>query len=430
MTYLNSNGERPTTKPADLGDAHLTAVGEVYRVKWSDVKITAQIDRIYESSRRETFGEVLIEHSTNGNILYQSRVNLTNQSSRTKAGREIFERFETDWTLTKEAWESIFHRACLRVLNERRKGVPPVSASAMPPPEMQRWRIEPYIEDGQSTILFGDGDSGKSMLATYWGILVATGHVENHQVPRPGAVLYLDYESDKGNWWERINAMTGAMGVPRPDNFHYKPMAGHRLSDEITSVNQDVMDLKAELVIIDSGAPAVGDPLAVADTVAYLNALRSLGPSVASLTICHLPKNTLGTIYPFGSAFWRNLPRANWKVEADHAADGTLITGLLHTKSNNGRRHAPRAFRFSFEDSEIRVFETDPNQVEAMAEARPAVEKIADALADGPMTIADLAEIIESPRNTISQTLTRWRGRRFETYAGTKKWCLLGQEVN
>ena len=430
MSLGYRQGDIPTTNPDALGEVFFTTVGEVYRAKWTDQRIEGQIDRIYESSRRETFGEVLLRHTSMDITLYQGRVNLISQSARAKAAAETFNRFETTWSLTKPAWERVFDTLCLRVLTARRKGVPPVSAAAMPPPEMQRWRIEPYIEDGQSTILFGDGDSGKSMLATYWGILVATGRVENHQVPRPGAVLYLDYESDKGNWWERINAMTGAMDVSLPDNFHYRPMLGHRLADEITSVNQDVMDLKAELVIIDSGAPAVGDPLSVADTVAYLSALRSLGPSVASLTICHLPKNTLGTIYPFGSAFWRNLPRANWKVEADHAADGTLITGLLHTKSNNGRRHAPRAFRFSFEDADIRVFETDPNQVEAMAAARSTADKIADALADGPLTIHELADIIEATNNTISQTLTRWKGRRFENFAGTKKWSLVSQEVN
>ena len=424
MNQGYKEGDLPTTKPEHLGDVHFTAVVEVYRAKWGDARIEAQIDRIYESTRRETFGEVLLQHTSKDITLYQGRVNLISQSARAKAAAETYQRFEGTWDLTKAAWQHIFDTVCLRVLKDRRKGIPPVSAAAMEQPAPSRWRIKPYIQDGQATVLFGDGDSGKSMLATYWGTLTALGHLENHQVPEPGPVLYLDYETDAATWWERVDAMTNGLGVALPDTFHYRPMLGHRLADDITNVNKYVMDTGAELVIIDSAAPACGEPENVDAAVAYFNALRTLGPTVATLTVAHLPKNALASNNPFGSTFWRNLPRANWKVESAHQADGTLLVGLRHTKSNNGIRNKDRAFKFDFADQIIRVYEGDPNQVDALADSRPVADKIADALIDGAMTVQDIADAVDTSKNTVSVTLKR-NPSRFVTFNAGGRWGLL-----
>ena len=436
MTNSTMQGDLLELGPKDVTDWYAKHVGEVYRIHWRDLYLVAQVDRIYETTRRETTAEVKIsyENPRKGTdadrVFYQGRVNLLSQTARKKAATETY---NTAWTMNVDfspaQWAAVFEIACLNVLNARRIGIAPVSAAAMEQPEPSRWMVQPFIQDGQATILFGDGDTGKSMLATYWGVLTALGRVENGLNPTPGAVLFLDYETDAPTWWERVDAITAGMGVGLPDNFHYRPMMGHRLADEITSINKDVMDLDIKLVIIDSGAPACGEPLEVSDTVAYFNALRTLG-SVATLTICHLPKAATLSTFPFGSVFWRNLSRSNFKAESKHDSDGSLLIGLSHTKSNNGPRATPSAFRVEFLErgKSIKVSKTDPNQIDELADRRPIGDRLFEALVTEPSTVSQLAEDLGLAKNTVSITLRR-NPSRFVSMDGGKRWTAVGKQT-
>src|SRR2546428_6866242 len=86
------------------------------------------------------------------------------------------------------------------------------------------------------------------------------------------------------------------------------------LASQISAVKADVARLGAELVVIDSEAPASGlDPEGANAAVSFHTALRSLGPTVTRIVTAHVNAVTAaqarGVGRPFGSLFNVNLPR-------------------------------------------------------------------------------------------------------------------------
>ena len=57
------------------------------------------------------------------------------------------------------------------------------------------WRLRPFLEEGEPTLLFGPGGSGKSYLAMTMAYLVASGNQHLGLEPAKGGVLYCDYEA-------------------------------------------------------------------------------------------------------------------------------------------------------------------------------------------------------------------------------------------
>ena len=78
-------------------------------------------------------------------------------------------------------------------------------------------------------------------------------------IPEPGNVLFLDYETDVDTFWERVNMITGGLGVTIPDGLYYRHMVEPLVGD-IDGVKAATRDHGIELLIVDSAAPAVLEP--------------------------------------------------------------------------------------------------------------------------------------------------------------------------
>ncbi len=157
----------------------------------------------------------------------------------------------------------------------------------------------PVLQERQNSLFFGEGDTGKSWLLIYMGVLVSQGISLHGMDAEPGAVLYLDYETDEDTLWDRVNRLTQSLNIPIPDNFFYR-QTFQTLAADIEQINRVVMEKHIELLIIDSAAAAVGEPESAAMTTEYFRALRSL--RIATATIAHVSKGGREN-EPFGSIF-------------------------------------------------------------------------------------------------------------------------------
>ena len=257
------------------------------------------------------------------------------------------------------------------------------------PEEQPPFLLDPYIRDGQHTVIFGDGDNGKSILALWWGVQVAR---------TKGPVLYLDYETDANTIGDRLNwIMNGLWETTPPISY----LAGIQpVSTSLIAIKRYTSEIKPVLIIVDSGAMASGKPQEDEAVLSYFSAMRELGPS--TLTILHVAKNANGG-EPYGSVYWRNMSRLALKIDGQRQDDG-IIVGISDTKSNNASRIPPRALRFRWDnDGEtIIVRPTDPADVDAVADRRGIKDLLWEAL-EQPMSVNDLSDELGKTTQVIRE---------------------------
>ena len=238
----------------------------------------------------------------------RARFNLTSTSARANLAKELNVRAES------LDWQGMLEQACVKILDKHREGEPLVQLSEHRISERLPFRVVPVLQEKQSSVFYGHGDSGKSYFAAYLAVLVATGLAQNGFTPEPGNVLILDFETDEDTQADRVRKIANGLGISFPSNIYYR--YNHQpIAADIETVQRHVLEKDIALVIVDSAAPAVGEPESAQMVTAYFSALRSL--KATNATIAHLTKNGKEDA-PFGSVFWRNLPRASFRVNASH----------------------------------------------------------------------------------------------------------------
>lgn len=373
----------------------------VYLLTWQDEQIQIRVDRVH-AEKGGVYGELLIRN-TNRTVGHQHlhgpiHFNFLSSTTRKQLVNHLVD-------LAVIEWLGIIEQLCYIVVEEHRTGQPAVNIAGYTPPDALGMRVAPIIQEKQATLFFGDGDSLKSFFATYLAVLVRSGIKENGLHPEPGNVLYLDYETDIDTFWTRVSMITTGLDIAPPDGLFYRQML-EPLSDELPRINTVVMDHKIQFVVVDSAAPAVLEPNSPEAATGFFRSLRSL--QVTSLTIAHQTKGAKGD-YPFGSTFWRNLPRSNFHIKADRSEDNVSIA-LRHTKANNGVHLKTLAFEFIFSKDGlcVDIKKTDAGEHEELARDLPTRDKIYSALSQ-PMTVQEIAVATDCKADTVQRTLDRGR---------------------
>lgn len=399
-------------------------IGGIYSLNFIDERLGVRVDRISENSKHETSGEITITSRIPGQSghIHQARLNLTSSSTRKTMSKFLDER------VSGLDWNAVMEYVCVMVLAKHREGMPAIKLADHAMPEGLSFRLVPLLQERQATLMFGEGDSGKSWLAILMGVLVSQGISHIGLQAEPGNVLYLDYETDEDTLWERVNMISAGLGIAIPDGFYYRQM--HQLlAADFQQINQLVVENNISLVVVDSAAPAVGEPESSTPTTEYFRALRSLRAS--TLTIAHVSKGGKEN-EPFGSIFWRNLPRANFRVTANHEpGSDQFVIGLKHTKSNNGKRLMDRGFQVGFTDGSVTFSPANIPDVPGLSEDLGLSQRIAAALNIGGKTVKELAQDLEIREESVRTTLNRHKGKLFVqigTEPGRMKWGNLVRE--
>lgn len=273
--------------------------------------------------------------------------------------------------------------------------------------------IHPLLPDGETTLLYGDGESGKSLLAMFVAVVAATG-VDLPGIELRGApcsVLYLDWETNAGIAARRMNQITAGYGIAPPSGIYYRRMA-RALSDDLRIVRAEVDRLGVGLVIIDSVGPACGgSPSKEELIVPFFNAVRSLGRT--ALLISHISKMEAGIegtkATPIGSVYSRNLSRQTWlarRAEGVEESDAIYVA-LFHTKANESKRFRPIGLRIAFTANTIRVAGVSPGDVPALAEHLPLAARVRSLLSQRKHTAKELAEQLGVAESTVRGVLVK-----------------------
>ena len=335
-----------------------TRIGESYWV--ATPEWTLEFAQLREHAEGMT-AEVTAASLTTGQS-YWARLNLGGPRSRAEFAKAA------EQTVGGE-WRAVLDQACRAVITAERMGSPAVAVVATRP-DPARWLVPGLFPLGQTSILYGDGGTGKSLMALALALSGLTGTPiagEARWAVAPlRAVLYLDWESELNDINGRVWALTAQRQAP-PTTLYHRPM--HRpVAELVPALQAEIARHHVDLVIVDSLTPACGlEPEGAEAATRTMNALRALspgGPPVTRLIVAHVSKGAMeaagrtGGAKPYGSVFNRNLARS--AVEAKCTApldedppapgeDSAMVVTYRHDKLNSGPLLPPTALRWAYD---------------------------------------------------------------------------------
>lgn len=403
--------------------ADFTYQGSIFLAKWDEHHLEVQIDRIHEkSSTFEVSGEMEVRSTRDGavgRLITPSRINLSSPQTRGRYAKLLAQRVPDP----NIDWEGIVEKSCTSCMELFRAGEPVKEVNAIPKREMVKYRVKPLILEGQPNILFGLGGISKSYVAQLSCVLVDMYEPNSVFEAEPGRALYLDYETDEGDFKDRIDRIHKGLGIEMESTIRYR-FCAQPIANDITAIQRIVLANKIDLVIIDSGAFACGGaPEDANEVVRYFSALRSL--KCSTLTICHQAKNLNGEAEktPFGSAFWVNAARNVWMMKKDQEpGQNEILVGLYNTKVNAAKLERPFGLSIRH-DSDKTVFKTG-NLMESpdLAKATSLSMQVTNILMAGAADVPTLSGRIGKDENTIRAILSRHKDWFFKLPDG--RWAL------
>ncbi len=366
-------------------------------------------------------GEITVRSSVRGEI-HWGRLNLSSTPGREGLVKKLADAHPGAF------WRSLLDRACHAVAEQVRQGEPinqlePAAAPAV------RQLVERILPLGETSVVFGDGGTGKSLLALAIALAVTS------KVPLPGGlrptqdapVLYLDWESCREEQAQRLAGLLAGLELSTAPGIFYRPMA-RALADDATHLRAEVSRLGVGLVIVDSLAPACGtEPESADAAVRAMNALRTLAPATR-LVVAHVSKADIqrnGAGRPYGSVFVQNLARSVWEVRRSDDESKDLILGLFHRKVNQGRLSAPIGLRFEFEEAVIRLYPNDIGSEPDLLSRTSLSFQIQRLLTAGARTVDELTKDLDNASSdTVGRTLRRLKNQGKVIRLDDTRWGL------
>lgn len=292
-----------------------------------------------------------------------------------------------------------FREICRQVdLHWRASFSPTTLVSRKPSPNS--WLVPGWIPLGATSVLYADGDTGKSFFALHFAVSALAGRPFGPWAIAPvRRVLFLDFEDDQVTHEERLHGILGPANLPEPgDRLRYLDMGDAVLSDVIDRVRYLCASEQIDLVIIDSLAAAAGGEVEGAEAaIRTLKACRAL-TGVTRLVLGHV--NAVGAAQSegiprlYGSVYNRNHARATIylaKEEIGEAGSEKVWTAHLD-KHNKGRGQRPVGFKALFsgdlDSTDVLVTSTEADYSRAAPMTR-----IIDALRRGAHTPTAIAAL-------------------------------------
>lgn len=385
-----------------------TYYGDTYQFQW-DIGIAIEMARFTESSRDGLGCEIAVTSSLppKPGLLHHARFNLMSTQARKTLATALDARVEgIDFS-------GLLEYACWHAIQQWRDGDPIINLWDVPPRATPRMLVDPFIEHGGPTTLYGDGGTGKSLIAMALALTVTAAIPLLGPVPPSvqGPVLYLDWETDEYIHSERLQALSrGYHGTLLPAPMHYRRQQSS-LTESASYIKREVARLGVVLVIADSlGAARGGDADSADLTIRTFNAARAFGCPV--LFVDHLPKNAKDRTKPFGSVFTHNLSRITWFAEKGGAGPG-LVVGLTNQKANNGPLAPRLGYRVALEVDEqktLKVATFTATRPPAPEGQRKAGEKVVAVLGEEPdrgLSYDDLERLTGEKPATLRSAMQR-----------------------
>jgi len=286
-----------------------------------------------------------------------------------------------------------------------------------------------WLYEGEPTLLYADGDTGKSLTALTLAVAMQTG------CALPGALLpvravpaaYLDWETTKNTLDERLGRVAVGLGVDPPPLL-YKHMT-RPLVDEVGRLSVEFAKQQVGFVVMDSKMFAVdgGDGAAFHEPItAFYGAVRMFAPA-AVLVLNHVTNADARTgvpARPFGGAFAFNGPRLIWEAKRDQEIeDATAIVFTCRKANNLARKPPPFGLRFaSAASGGIGVQALDLSGVSPATLAGASLTARVSAMVSEPMSLEMLTEALGAKGPTINRILNRLQDQGVVTKTPDNRW--------
>jgi hypothetical protein len=273
--------------------------------------------------------------------------------------------------------------------------------------------IEPLVYKNMPNMLYGDGGTCKSYLATYCCLIALVPELTNGislhaQHAKP---LILDYEFEKNETEARWQLLANGLDVP-PVEIPYR-RCHVPLVSEFDVIAKIIKENDCDFIIIDSLGLAAGSDSLKEERAAldFYKALRQL--SITSLLIHHISKDESNKSKPFGSVYFRNMARYAWEIRNEQeAGEDELIIGLFNRKNNLGKYSKPLSLKFKFYDDMTTVHDHDVKQVLSFQSQLSTAEQIIGCLkGNGLMTPKEISEVTLLPYGTVKTVCNRMAKR-------------------
>lgn len=302
-------------------------------------------------------------------------------------------------------WDALIEAGCMYVRHKLEEGAPIFDlADGDEPGPLPPYVVAPLLRHQESTLLFGNGGTGKSTIALMIAWLAATQEMQwGLEGCGDERILYLDWEDPYQDTQKR-RLIHLVRGLGQSDRPHI--LWSHPTTSFVTMLDGLGRQIASEHItglIIDSAARAVIIPEAAEDTNAFFNALDSLGLGW-SLTIAHQPKGLERNTTPFGSGFWWHNPRRIWHVEGEHTAGQSDHHILLeHVKASDDALSAPLAYLLQREKDPalVRVHQEEARRVPTFRKSQNDMALGALEDADHPLTYTEWAAASRIERNSL-----------------------------
>jgi hypothetical protein len=368
-----------------------------YQLTIPDIGITLEIDRL-RRDHHELVGELSVRcelpgaRTVNGNLSIAD-FNLSSARVRQDRAKLLTSRSnarDLDWT-------ALIEEFCQRVLQADRIGQPAVDLRGLDRPDPNDQMIEAdglALPKRHTTILFGDGGTGKSYTALYLG-----GHIAEKGI----SVALFDWELAGGDHRDRLERLFPD-GMPR---ILYA-RCERPLVFEVDRLRRIVRENGIEFSVFDSVAFACDGPPESAEVAGrYFRAVRQIGGG--SLHVAHVSKGEGADKKPFGSAFWHNGARSTWYSQlAEGSADSDVLQiGLFNRKANLGRLRPPVGFSITFSDERTVFRRTEVADSPDLARQLSVRHRMAYLLRRGAMAPEVIAEEIDADLETVKRTARR-----------------------
>jgi AAA domain len=321
-------------------------------------------------------------------------------------------------------WGPHLEEAAYRFTQAARLGEPLTFLDGAAEDEHIETLLPGWLYAGQPTLLYADGDTGKSMTALALAIAIQTGRSLPGLTPtRAVPSAYLDWETSKATTNTRLRLLSAGLGIA-PPRILYKRMT-RPLVEEVGALSVELHHRKVGFIVIDSKMFAVsgGEGGAFHEPItAFYNALRLFAPA-AVLVLNHITNadaRTGATARPFGGAFAFNGPRVIWEAKRDQEIENATAIVFTCRKTNNLARK-PDAFglRFrgadTFADSEIRIERLPLTDVAPKTLAGATIRQRLRILLSAPLSVEDILEAIPGAKeDSVARILRRMKTEYFE----------------
>lgn len=394
-------------------------VGEGYRLTVPGLGLELCVDRLRRESHA-LVGELAVRcrlpgaRTVGDGLLSVSDLNLSSQRARSDRARFLAGRARLEDE--KADWVGVIEELAQQVIQAERTGAPAVLLRDIPrpsPDDLLHVEGLPLLAR-HPQIIFGDGGSAKSYVA-----LFVAGKLD--QAGRK--VCLVDWELAGEDHRERLDRM---FGEPLPAVRYLR--CDRPLVHEVDRLRRVVRDEHLDFLIFDSISFAVDGPPEAAEVASrYLQAVRQLGP-VGTLHVAHISKQEGSDRKPFGSSFWFNGARAVWYAKAAETglAGDRVSLGLFCRKMNTGRIPRPVGFEIDFGDEQTTFRSIEVTDAPELASSVPLKHRIQHAVRGGALTVAELAEELDAPQDSIKKAIARDRGKTLVRFPGPEGSAQVG----